>query len=72
MAYGRVTIRHGELGESEQMISDVLFETAEEIRSYQKRMPKVYEPWRAKLDALLEQMDAIRIELDTPPEWVRP
>ena len=54
------------------MISDVLFETAEEIRSYQKRMPKVYEPWRAKLDALLEQMDAIRIELDTPPEWVRP
>jgi hypothetical protein len=54
------------------MVSDVLFEAAEEIRDYQKRMPDVYEPWRSKLDALLAQMDAIRIEFDTPPERVRP
>lgn len=49
-------------------VSDVLFEAAEDIRGYLKNSPESYEPWKSRLDKVLEEMDAIRIELDTPPK----
>lgn len=48
-------------------ISDVLYESAEEIREYMREMPEAYEPMKARLSRLLASMDRIRAELDTPP-----
>jgi hypothetical protein len=51
------------------MISDVLWEAIEEIREYQAKFPDAYggelEP---RLDKLVADMDAKRIELDTDPD----
>ncbi|MCK1445386.1 hypothetical protein IVB43_23665 [Bradyrhizobium sp. 48] len=48
-------------------ISDVLYESAEEIREYMREMPEAYEPMKARLNRLLGSMDRLRAELDNPP-----
>lgn len=48
-------------------ISDVLYESAEEIREYMREMPEAYEHIKSRLQRLLGSMDRIRAELDTPP-----
>lgn len=52
------------------MISDVLFESVEEIRRYLSdpafRQAYVGED-RKEIEALVAQMEGIRIKLDTPP-----
>lgn len=48
-------------------VSDVLYETAEEIREYMREMPDAYEPMKARLNRLLSNMDRIRAELDQAP-----
>lgn len=49
------------------MISDTLFEAARDIRRYMVEFPAAYADRAERLEALLTEMDAIRIELDTPP-----
>jgi hypothetical protein len=50
------------------MISDVLYEADLEIRRYLDELPKVYDgPIKPKIERLLQDMESIRIELDTPP-----
>jgi len=51
-------------------ISDVLYESAEEIREYMREMPEVYAPMKMRLSRLLGSMDRIRAELDAAPESV--
>jgi hypothetical protein len=48
------------------MISDALDDAAEEIRVYLREYPKVYAPFKERIDAVLKEMDAIRLDLDTP------
>lgn len=48
-------------------ISDVLFESALEIRKYLESLPEMYEDVRSEVDDLLSRMDALRAKLDTPP-----
>jgi hypothetical protein len=48
-------------------ISDVLYESAEEIREYMREQPEMYEFMKARLQRLLGSMDRLRAELDTPP-----
>lgn len=50
------------------MISDVLSESTEEIRWYLNKMPEAYASVKPRIDILLQEMDALRIELDTPPK----
>ncbi len=50
------------------MISDVLAESADEIRRYLKEMPHVYEEDFDSISSLLKQMDALRVKLDMPPD----
>lgn len=49
-------------------ISDVLYETAEEIREYLREQPETYETMKARLQRLLGTMDRIRAELDSAAE----
>ena len=49
-------------------ISDVLSEAAEDIREYMRKIPLTYDPLKERIDSLLQDMDDIRIELDTPPK----
>lgn len=49
------------------MISDTLSEATEEIRWYLNKMPEAYVGLRPRIDSLITEMEAIRIELDTPP-----
>lgn len=49
------------------MLSDTLFDAAEEIRRYRAEYPGYYEDYAMELDRLLRQMDDIRTRLDTPP-----
>jgi transcriptional regulator with XRE-family HTH domain len=49
-------------------ISDILYETAEEIREYMREQPETYETIKARLQRLLGTMDRIRAELDTNAE----
>ncbi len=49
-------------------ISDVLFEAAEEIRLYLRRLPESYAPMKPRIDRLLLDMDGLRLELETPPK----
>lgn len=49
------------------MISDVLSQAADDIRVYLRRMPTVYAGCEPQICELLERMDALRRELDTPP-----
>jgi len=49
------------------MISDTLSKAAHEIREYQENIPGAYNSIKDRLDALLTEMDAIRVILDTPP-----
>jgi hypothetical protein len=51
-----------------KMISDILSEVDEKITHYRKHLPDVYEPFKAELDALQDQIEKVRILLDTPPE----
>lgn len=52
------------------MISDVLSDAADQIRNYQRSMPEVYGSIKADIDRVLENMDSLRIKLDTPPrDW---
>lgn len=48
-------------------ISDVLYESSEEIREYMREMPEAYAPMKARLGRLLGNMDRIRAELDAAP-----
>jgi hypothetical protein len=48
-------------------ISDVLYESAEEIREIMRERPEDYKSIQARLNRLLGSMDRIRAELDTPP-----
>lgn len=48
-------------------ISDVLYESAEEIRDYLREMPEAYAPMKIRINRLLGCMDRIRADLDTPP-----
>lgn len=49
------------------MISDILFEAIEEIRTYQRDMPGYYDDMKNRIDAVLEQMESLQRELDAPP-----
>jgi hypothetical protein len=49
------------------MISDTLFDAAEEIRGYLERTPEAYADYCARLTTLLTEMDSLRRELDTAP-----
>jgi len=48
-------------------ISDVLYESAEEIREYMREMPETYASMKARITRLLSNMDRIRAELDNAP-----
>jgi hypothetical protein len=48
------------------MISDVLSQAVEDMKWYVEHMPAVY-AGRPRVLALIEQMEAMRRELDTPP-----
>jgi len=48
-------------------ISDVLYESAEEIREYIRERPEAYEFAKARINRLLGSMDRLREELDNPP-----
>jgi hypothetical protein len=48
-------------------ISDVLYESAEEIREYMRERPEAYEFMKARINRLLGSMDRLRQELDNPP-----
>jgi hypothetical protein len=53
------------------MISDVLFEAADEIRRYLRDFAKAYPKGgdiEIEIQSILEKMDSARIKLDTPPE----
>jgi len=50
------------------MISDVLSDAIAEIRQYQAEMPEVYGKIKRKIDTVVTIMDALRAELDAPPE----
>ncbi|MCK1503069.1 hypothetical protein [Bradyrhizobium sp. 188] len=49
------------------MISDVLHDAGDEIRRYMNEMPEVYVNHRQRIKLLLDDMDTLRIQLDTPP-----
>lgn len=49
------------------MISDVLFDVAEEIQNYQKDMPELYGGYAPAIDTVSEVMQSLRELLDTPP-----
>jgi hypothetical protein len=53
------------------MISDVLFEAADEIRRYLREFDQCYPKGsdvEIEIQSLLKKMDTLRLELDTPPE----
>lgn len=52
------------------MISDTLFDAAEEIRRYERDYPDVYgdSEMKAEIAKVLTAMDALRVALDTVPE----
>jgi hypothetical protein len=54
-----------------QMISDTLSESAEEIRWYLNKMPEAYAPVKPRIERLLTEMDNLRRHLDMPPETNR-
>jgi hypothetical protein len=49
------------------VISDVLFDCADEIREYLSGEPHVYAEYRAEIDEILARMDNLRRQLDTLP-----
>lgn len=48
-------------------ISDTLSAAAEEIKDYLHNQPSMYSEVRQKIDALLLEMERVRIVLDAPP-----
>ena len=50
------------------MISDILSDAVYELERYLDEMPTAYATMRDRLLVLIEQMDAIRRELDGLPE----
>lgn len=54
------------------MISDILFDAAEDIKQYQIDCPGAYDPIRAKIDEVVVAMEELRITLDTPPRHDSP
>ncbi len=49
------------------MISDTLSGASHEIKKYLADDPVVYADLRSEIDSVVEQMDSLRIKLDTPP-----
>lgn len=49
------------------MVSDILSEASNGIKSALHEQPTAYAPYAERLTALAAEMDAIRKELDTPP-----
>lgn len=49
------------------MISDTLSDAAHNIRRYLREKPEMYAEIANEIEALLAEMDRIRIILDTPP-----
>jgi len=49
------------------MISDTLFDAAEEIRDYLRTYPQVYNSVLVDIEHVLAVMDTLRIRLDAPP-----
>jgi hypothetical protein len=47
------------------MISDVLFDAVEDIRTYQHDYPECYADIQAKIDVVVAEMDALRAYLDS-------
>ena len=54
------------------MMSDTLWEAIRDIRSYQERMPWIYESRRAKIEAVVEKMQELQWDLDCPPRSDEP
>ncbi len=50
------------------MISDVLFEAIDDIRSYQADMPQVYDGLSEWINRVVAEMKALQDHLDFPPE----
>ena len=48
-------------------ISDVLFDASEKIRWWLNRSDDIYADMKSEIDDLLAHMNAVRVELDTPP-----
>jgi hypothetical protein len=54
------------------MISDVLTDAIDDIRDYLDHSPLYTDAdLRKRIVDLVEQMDAMRKQLDTPPDWFR-
>lgn len=49
------------------MISDVLWEAAEQIRQYQAQSPEAYGKIEPQIDFVVEQMRKLQLALDLPP-----
>ena len=54
------------------MISDVLSEAIASIQSYRNVHPDMYAPYKERLDSLVDSMEAIRRDLDRPPDPIKP
>jgi hypothetical protein len=71
VVHSRAAHIHGDVepqpGRKLMAISDVLYESAEEIREYMRDRPEAYEGMKARLNRLLGSMDRLRAELDSPP-----
>lgn len=52
-------------------ISDTLSEAIETIREYQRDQEWMYGEFKPDIDAVVEQMEALRLKLDTPPKPAR-
>jgi hypothetical protein len=48
-------------------ISDILSDAVTQVRDCLRARPEAYEDMKGRLDMLLLHMDAVRTELDTPP-----
>lgn len=48
-------------------ISDILSDAVYEMRCYLASQPSMYAEVRPRIDALLTEMEAVRVELDRPP-----
>jgi len=49
------------------MLSDLLSETVDDIRYYQREMPECYDDLREWIDSVVREMEALRGYLDMPP-----
>jgi hypothetical protein len=49
------------------MISDILFDSIQQIDEWQKDSPAAYEAWRNHIDLVKKVMASLREALDEPP-----